>query len=71
MTEIMTIEVTDDLMVRVVADKPPYLLIDRLAGGLVRIDLHEVRHLACVLVLAGGDMAALAIDALAEELDND
>ena len=71
MTEIMTIEVTDDLMVRVVADKPPYLLIDRLAGGLVRIELHEVRHLACVLVLAGGDMAALAIDALAEELAND
>lgn len=60
MTEITTIEVTDDLAVRIVAGDKPYLLIDRIVGGLVRIEAGEIRHLVEVLILAGGDLAALA-----------
>lgn len=67
MAEIMTIEVTDDLVVRVGADGTPYLLIDRFAGGLVRIEAGEVRELVNVLILVGGDLAALATGRVADD----
>ena len=40
----------------------PHLFISRKGGGLVRIEPHEVRHLAEALTVAGGDLAALVTD---------
>jgi len=38
----------------------PHLVINREGGGLVRVELNEVRHLSAALALAGGELAALA-----------
>lgn len=57
---IRAIEINEELRVCVVTGVDPHVLIDRVAGGLVRIEAREVRHLADVLTLAGGDLAALA-----------
>ena len=64
MTTIMTVEISDDLRVHVCDGQNPHILIERLDAGLVRIEAREVRHLAEVLILAGGDLAALAVDDL-------
>ena len=60
MGQIMTVEISDTLHVHVCNSDDPHVLIERIDGGLVRIEPREVRHLSDVLCLAGGDLAALA-----------
>lgn len=64
MTTIMTIPIgkSDEatLHVDVRNGDDPHIYIHREGAGLVRVEPHEVRHLAEVLTLAGGDLAALA-----------
>lgn len=63
MTTIMTIPIgkSDEatLHVDVRNGDDPHLYIHRDGAGLVRIEPHEVRRLAVVLLLAAGDLAVM------------
>ena len=55
-----TVELSDTLHVHICSPADPHILIERIEGGMVRIEPREVRHLVNILIVAGGGLTALA-----------
>ena len=55
------------LFVEIHTGTDPHLVINREGGGLVRVELTEIRYLSAALCLAGGELAALASENVARE----
>jgi len=55
------------LFVEIHTGTDPHLVINREGGGLIRLELSEVRHLCAALCLAGAELAALVSESVAKE----